>query len=755
MTQPTIALKFAPVAPALDLAFAPRPSVEAEFAAAYVGPPGPGGGEGGVPGPKGDKGDPGEPGPAGATGPKGDTGEAGAAGPAGPTGATGPKGDTGDTGAPGPTGATGPKGDTGDAGPAGPAGAMGATGPTGPAGANGDSAYQVAVANGFVGTESAWLASLVGATGPTGATGATGPKGDTGAAGPQGPTGVKGDTGDAGPQGIQGIQGPKGDTGATGATGPKGDKGDTGATGPAGGAGDVAALIHTATGKTTPVDADELGLVDSAASWGLKKLTWANLKAAVVAFVQAGTGAIARTLQDKARESVSVLDFGAVGDGVADDTAAFQAAHDALPANGGKIYAPPGTYKLSTAVTFTKAACLIGAGVKATTLKTSSATANVIVFDTAYCAVENLGFDSSVTRTGGSYVHVTKNVIRSRIRDFLMVNGFVGITLVCADTIYIENGDIFDTATNGYGIRFIGDGVTAAGNDMYVTKVTMSGATNRATAGIQITNNGAINITDCDIIRHGSCLLINPGNGETASAIYGLNSYFDTATNGVVIDPAAGGTVAQCRFVGCWMGAHSGHGVIIGSNGTIRGVEFISPQIFSNGTRGVFLGGGADVNFVGGGICGNTGDGVTVSANVSDWSFIGTRIGDGYGKSGNANGIVVSAGTSTRWTVIGCSVRGNTGSAISDSSTGLIKRISNNLGYNGATSSITVGASPFAYAAGNRPEMVYIRGGTVSSITVEGVTVHTQSNVSVYLRIGAQVVVTYSSAPTMTSTSSD
>jgi hypothetical protein len=49
--------------------------------------------------------------------------------------------------------------------------------------------------------------------------------------------------------------------------------------GDAGNAADTAALIHAATGKTTPVDADELALVDSAASNVLKKLTWANLKA--------------------------------------------------------------------------------------------------------------------------------------------------------------------------------------------------------------------------------------------------------------------------------------------------------------------------------------------------------------------------------------------------------------------------------------------------------------------------------------------
>lgn len=44
----------------------------------------------------------------------------------------------------------------------------GPTGPQGQAGADGLSAYQVAVANGFVGTEAQWLASLVGADGNDG-----------------------------------------------------------------------------------------------------------------------------------------------------------------------------------------------------------------------------------------------------------------------------------------------------------------------------------------------------------------------------------------------------------------------------------------------------------------------------------------------------------------------------------------------------------------------------------------------------------
>ncbi len=130
------------------------------------------------------------------------------------------------------------------------------TASSGGGGADGKSAYEIAVENGFEGDETAWLKSLKGEKGDAGAQGATGPRGPQGEKGEQGP---KGDTGPAGADGAPGkdgttftpsvsaagdlswtndggkanpapvnLKGPQGETGPqgpTGATGPQGAPG--------------------------------------------------------------------------------------------------------------------------------------------------------------------------------------------------------------------------------------------------------------------------------------------------------------------------------------------------------------------------------------------------------------------------------------------------------------------------------------------------------------------------------------------------
>lgn len=68
-----------------------------------------------------------------------------------------------------------------------------------------------------------------------------------------------------------------------------------------------------------------------------------------ITYNQGGTGAVTRTVQARLRDYVSVKDFGAVGDGVTNDTAAIQAAIDAtLQSNHKTLFIPAGTYNFTT-----------------------------------------------------------------------------------------------------------------------------------------------------------------------------------------------------------------------------------------------------------------------------------------------------------------------------------------------------------------------------------------------------------------------
>lgn len=59
-------------------------------------------------------------------------------------------------------------------------------------------------------------------------------------------------------------------------------------------------------------------------------------------------------IESRNGDFVNVMDFGAVGDGTADDTKAIQSAHDSLPSTGGTIWFPAGSYYVPSAITSSK-----------------------------------------------------------------------------------------------------------------------------------------------------------------------------------------------------------------------------------------------------------------------------------------------------------------------------------------------------------------------------------------------------------------
>ena len=165
-------------------------------------------------------------------------------------------------------------------------------GANGEKGTDGKSAYQIAVEQGYQGSESDWLSSLKGDKGNTGAKGNPGQDGADGKSayaiavehgyedseekwllslkGEKGDTGERGEKGDTG---LQGERGEKGETGQQGEQGPMGEKGEKGDAGVAGKDGfspianvvkDGSAITITITDKngTTTVTLTEGAAVD-------------------------------------------------------------------------------------------------------------------------------------------------------------------------------------------------------------------------------------------------------------------------------------------------------------------------------------------------------------------------------------------------------------------------------------------------------------------------------------------------------------
>jgi hypothetical protein len=72
----------------------------------------------------------------------------------------------------------------------------------------------------------------------------------------------------------------------------------------------------------------------------------ASADASAVSYEPGFVGSVATTVEAKLQQTVSVKDFGAVGDGVTDDSAAFQAAIDAESS----VFVPPGNYVIGTMI---------------------------------------------------------------------------------------------------------------------------------------------------------------------------------------------------------------------------------------------------------------------------------------------------------------------------------------------------------------------------------------------------------------------
>lgn len=240
----------------------------------------------------------------------------------------------------------------------------------------------------------------------------------------------------------------------------------------------------------------------------------------------------------------NVKDYGAKGDGVADDTTAIQSAINALPASGGTVFFPAGTYIINGNIGSVAAfgvilalpnnASAIGAGMGATVIKLAAgatqtqprmignatgATTGIHISDltldgnrlnqTAWSACLNLASltENSVVEHvemkspfgwGAAITSCTNVIVSNCILHDLPGHGLVEGGSNCGHNLYINNivHDYGLSATYGRGIDISGNYDLIVGNITYNGNndagIALEGGTGTAIVGNRCTAEGAI-----------------------------------------------------------------------------------------------------------------------------------------------------------------------------------------------------------------------------------------------------------------------
>ena len=355
----------------------------------------------------------------------------------------------------------------------------------------------------------------------------------------------------------------------------------------------------------------------------------------------------ARSLANRFADVVNVKDFGAVGDGVADDTAAINAA--ITNGQGKCIYFPKGKYSYSGNGTLilTAGTTILGDGKNTSIIKVITANPSyVFSVNGRGSGIQNLGFEAGITQTGGSWVKLLG--INSYITDFWMDGDFNGIYFE-ANAGYIKNGKFDNAASGATRIH-----ATGGDNSQVIDNVLMGAqpsSPNIAAYGIYVSNNVALTISNTSVIQMGVGLaLISDDTSKNVLNFIASNCYFDNCNSAIKINASGTGSVNRATFNNVWAG---------NSQGSLQnGIEIINTS----------------VNEIGGFIFNNcqcvlnhNGAGISVNGAVS--SVISDVLINGGFYSDNKNGIYLGKylyGVK----VIGASI-GKGGLFIGNSETGL------------------------------------------------------------------------------------
>ena len=350
-----------------------------------------------------------------------------------------------------------------------------------------------------------------------------------------------------------------------------------------------------------------------------------------------------------------VMDYGAIGDGVNDDTQQIQAAIDAASVNGGIVLFPSGVFNILGPINILSSnVSLIGQGAGATTIRAANAKediAMIVIGDNittcAHTTIARMLITSVNQKTANQAIRLNK-AFKTWLYELRIEKQYNAIYAVNSTQTYFRDSDIRDTKNDA----IIWE--SSPGYDFYINNVVADNPDIINTGnGINWLGGENFVIHNCDILNFNVGFNIHPATGKQCRFGFFSAAEFDFAKdNNIKITSEDGGDVVGLTFTTTWSGTATNYGVLLSDgSGLLQGIRFVAHKSMHNGLAGIRLAGGNDIHIIGCDVVGNSQTlsgnrhGIEIASGMGEnWSIVGCRIGNGY-QQGDTQGCGISFDT--------------------------------------------------------------------------------------------------------------
>lgn len=289
------------------------------------------------------------------------------------------------------------------------------------------------------------------------------------------------------------------------------------------------------------------------------------------------------TFYDPKDDRASVKDFGAVGNGVIDDSDALQSAFDACKVSGQELRIPAGRYLTSKRIDVTVSASqnlkVRGDGFGKTVIMKDGSNTDAIIrigsptstsfssnIDMSGFTVE--GSDPAVTSAGVELYDVVQSrvVVRARVCDVgLKTNGGISLDL--------SGSDLSNNRTGFMGTKFSS---LAGGGWPNIINLDKSNIKNNTRRGVDFDYGRVLNLQGCDIETNGT-------NGDLTTAGVWIGAHIGEESG--LLSPGV------CIGGGTWVEANSGRAGFVFESGrnSVKDTYFVAN---AGATNDVYVSGG-------------------------------------------------------------------------------------------------------------------------------------------------------------------